>query len=436
MAECGSRPENSGGLFVDRVAYGREGVPLLTEPLALSFVRRHMSRLFSCLALAASVAVPVLSHAVNAPEASTVFKPGALWPDDKGVHINAHGGGILFENGTYYWFGEHKVAGVAGNHAHVGVHVYSSKNLGDWKDEGIALAVSEDPESPITKGCIIERPKVVKNAAGKFVMWFHLERKQYPDRTDAMSGVAIADRPQGPYVFLKAGRRNPGVLPLNATEEDRKPFDAEAAAAFHAALGDAKAGHYPATLFRGDHPGSLVLRHDLKDGQAAKDMTLFRDDDGKIYHLATSEGNGTLHVSLLTPDALSDSGKYIRIFPGRFNEAPAVFRKDGKYYMFTSGCSGWAPNAGRLSVADSMLGEWKSLGNPCRGTPAEVAKTFGGQSTHVLPVAGMPGKFIFMGDLWRPWDAIDGRYLWLPVEFENGAPVIRFHKEWKLSETK
>ena len=23
------------------------------------------------------------------------FKPGEVWPDDKGVHINAHGGGIL-----------------------------------------------------------------------------------------------------------------------------------------------------------------------------------------------------------------------------------------------------------------------------------------------------------------------------------------------------
>jgi len=57
------------------------------------------------------------------------FSPGARWPDDKGVHINAHGGGILYNNGVYYWFGEHKVAGNAGNRAMVGVHCYSSGNI-------------------------------------------------------------------------------------------------------------------------------------------------------------------------------------------------------------------------------------------------------------------------------------------------------------------
>ncbi|WP_432327661.1 hypothetical protein ACRQ5D_30880 [Mucilaginibacter sp. P25] len=59
----------------------------------------------------------------------TSFSPGAIWPDDKGVHINAHGGGILYNNGVYYWFGEHKIAGDAGNRAMVGVHCYLVKRL-------------------------------------------------------------------------------------------------------------------------------------------------------------------------------------------------------------------------------------------------------------------------------------------------------------------
>ena len=34
------------------------------------------------------------------------------------------------------------------------------------------------PQSEITKGCILERPKVIYNTkTGKFVMWFHLELK-------------------------------------------------------------------------------------------------------------------------------------------------------------------------------------------------------------------------------------------------------------------
>jgi hypothetical protein len=67
------------------------------------------------------------------PYGSRVFRPAALWLDDQGHHINAHGGGVLFvpgdnkEDGTYYWFGEHKVAGGLGNTAQVGVHVYSPR---------------------------------------------------------------------------------------------------------------------------------------------------------------------------------------------------------------------------------------------------------------------------------------------------------------------
>ena len=105
------------------------------------------------------------SESVSAAPAS--FKPSAIWQDDQGVHINAHGGGVIFHEGSYYWFGEHKAAGRAGNRAQVGVHVYSSKDLTNWKDEGIALEVSDDPQSDIAKGSIIERPKVIYNAKTK-----------------------------------------------------------------------------------------------------------------------------------------------------------------------------------------------------------------------------------------------------------------------------
>ena len=62
-------------------------------------------------------------------QAGGAFTPGELWPDNNGVHINAHGGGILHDGDTYYWFGEHKTEGTAGNNALVGVHCYSSKDL-------------------------------------------------------------------------------------------------------------------------------------------------------------------------------------------------------------------------------------------------------------------------------------------------------------------
>ncbi len=149
------------------------------------------------------------------------FKPGAIWPDNNGVFINAHGGGMLYHQGTYYWFGEHKLEGKKGNKAWVGVHCYSSKDLYNWKDEGIALKTEEDTKSDIQNGCILERPKVIFNKkTGKFVMWFHLEKAGTGYGT-ASSGIAVSDLVTGPYTYLKSVRPNKEQWPVNMTTSDR-----------------------------------------------------------------------------------------------------------------------------------------------------------------------------------------------------------------------
>ena len=163
----------------------------------------------------------LMAGVTQAAETLKDFQPGALWLDNKGVHINAHGGGVLLHKGVYYWFGEHKIEGDAGNVAHVGVHVYSSTDLYNWKDEGIALSVSDDPKSDIVKGSVIERPKVIYNAkTGLFVMWFHLELKG-KGYLAARSGLATSDKPAGPYTFVRSLRPDAGVWPINVTEEQQ-----------------------------------------------------------------------------------------------------------------------------------------------------------------------------------------------------------------------
>lgn len=349
------------------------------------------------------------------------IKPGALWPDDQGVHINAHGGGVLFHEGLYYWFGEHKVEGDRGNRAHVGVSGYSSDDLYNWKNEGTALAVHEDTGSRLVEGCIIERPKVIYNERTKqFVMWFHHELKgQGYDA--ALTGLAVSERVTGPYTYLKSVNPNAGKWPSNfprelreatATEGDFKRFSPEWAQAVK---------------------DGLLVRRDFKRGQMARDMTLFVDDDGTAYHIYSSEENQTLHVAELTNDYLDFTGRYTRILCGASNEAPAIFKKDGLYYLISSGCTDWDPNPARSAVAEHPFGPWTALGNPCVGSPEEVATTFQSQSTFILPVVGKEDAFIFMGDRWQPENAIDGRYIWLPLTFEAGRPVLRWREEWDLS---
>ena len=127
------------------------------------------------------------------------LRNGALWPDDRGQHINVHGGGILLHQGIYYWFGEHKAEHTSS--AQVGVTCYSSADLLHWHYCGVALSVTDQP-SDIERGCILERPKVIFNPqTQKFCMWFHLELKGQGYNA-ARYGVAEADRPEGPYRFL------------------------------------------------------------------------------------------------------------------------------------------------------------------------------------------------------------------------------------------
>lgn len=349
-----------------------------------------------------------LAVEVNAQQ--TEFHPGLLWPDDKGVHINAHGGGLLYQKGVYYWFGEHKIAGDAGNRAMVGVHCYSSKDLYNWKDEGISLAVLPDTASDIAKGCILERPKVVYNKkTKKYVMWFHLELlgKGY---NAARAGVATADKVTGPYTFIRSYRPNAGFMPI-----------------------------YPAGTAESDKVNCANITtksdgffcRDLPGGQMARDMNVFVDDNGKAYHIFSAEENFTLDIAELNDDFTGHTGKFARVYVGHQTEAPAIFKHNGIYYLIGSGTTGWAPNPARWFSSTSIYGPWTYHGNPCVGSGSEI--TFGGQSTYVLPVTGKKDAFIFIADKWTPKDAIDGRYLWLPITFKGNDIEINWLDRWDLS---
>ncbi len=357
---------------------------------------------------------------VTFPRKEGSIAPGKLWPDTDGTHINAHGGGVLYHEGTYYWYGEHKSENTS--QALVGVMCYSSKNLTDWKNEGPVLRVSDNPDSDITAGCIIERPKVIYNKkTGKFVLWFHLELKGRGYEA-ARAGVAVGDTPTGPFHFIRSGRVNPGILPFNMTEEEK--------AAMQALKMDDYKEWWTPEWYKAIDKG-LFVKRDLEGGQMSRDMTLFVDDDGKAYHIYSSEDNLTLHIAELSDDYLSHSGKYVRMAPAGHNEAPAIFKKDGKYWMITSGCTGWDPNEARMFSAENIYGPWTKHPNPCVGPKANL--TFGGQSTYILPVQGKKDYFIFMADMWRPRRHIDGRYIWLPIQFHaDGTPFVEWKDQWEL----
>ena len=300
----------------------------------------------------------------------TSFKPGALWYDDNNELINAHGGGILFANKKYFWFGEKR-----GKAKQEGVNVYSSKDLYNWKFEGLALSPNyTDSLSDIANGCLMERPKVIYNKKiKKYVMWFHLELNGQGYKA-ARAAVAVSDNVTGPYQFVKSFQPN---------------------------------------------------------GNMSRDMNLFVDDDGSAYEIYSSRENYDLRIAKLSDDYLSVTAQDSLLF-SRHREAPALFKYKKNYYLITSAATGWAANKATLHTASSPFGPWiPSEENPMVGPLAD--STFGGQSTLVLQVSGKQNAFIFIADKWNPKDLKDSRYLFLPVQFKADIPYVEWMSEWDLN---
>ena len=349
---------------------------------------------------------------------NTIIRPGEVWYDTNNHPINAHGGGFLRHGGIYYWYGEIKEGDTYLPKANAewggtrvdltGISCYSSTDLLNWIYRGNVLpAETDDPNHDLYRTKVAERPKVVYNTkTNKFVMWLHIDSVDY---SSAKCGVAISDQPNGPFEYLYSFRLDAKSWPMEKnsraemTEEERK------------------------------HSMPIVYR-DYDYGQMARDLTVFIDDNHKGYLLTSSEDNPTMHISELTDDYLGTTGKYKRIFIGRYMEAPTLFKHNSKYYFIGSGCTAWMPNAARLAVSsESIWGPWIEQGNPCFGENANT--TFFSQSTYVLPIGDNPDginrQFIFIADRWNMNDLADSRYIWLPLSFDDDDnPQLHWVDEW------
>jgi hypothetical protein len=138
-----------------------------------------------------------MSKSSAAPQ---TIRPGEVWPDDRGQHVQAHGGGILKRGDTYYWFGEDRGQGNDPDLRYVGC--YASKDLVHWTFRNQVLRQA-DPES-LGPHWVLERPKVFYNARTKqYVMYMHIDNGSY---RVARVGVAVCGTVDGDYKYLKSFR--------------------------------------------------------------------------------------------------------------------------------------------------------------------------------------------------------------------------------------
>ena len=313
------------------------------------------------------------------------------WHDTDGNIINASDGGIIFANGKYHWYGmAFRELGMAngphgGQMTDTGVVMYESDDLLNWKYEGVILDTSDDPESPLFAPMRFERPKIIYNErTHQFVLWCHYVK--YPGNHgkgvgDCDMGLAVCDTVNGKYKWL-------GFT---------KPID--------------------------EHG---FVRY----------MTVYKDFDKSAYliydrHVENeSVGCGRcLHVVKLSDDYLSFTSTYKKIESAKFREAPAVAYKDGYYYIFTSGLTGWQTNQARAFRTRRLLDEWEDIGDPCVDDTTHT--TFNTQSSNVFKIEGTDTQ-ILMLERHNTSNFLKSSYVWLPIEFNDDNTVsIRYKKEIK-----
>jgi hypothetical protein len=297
------------------------------------------------------------------------IKPGEIWPDDRGQHVQAHGGGILKAGQTYYWFGEDRSRDNDRGLRHVGC--YSSEDLAHWKFRRQVIKLA-DPEN-FGRTWVLERPKVFYNATTKrYVMYMHIDGPgagQGGGYNLARVGVATCDTVDGDYQYLKSFR------PL---------------------------------------------------GHESRDIGQFVDDDGTAYLIFEDRPFG-FRIARLSDDYLTVE-KEMCLIPAHM-EGGALVHYQGLYYAIGSALTGWSPNPNKYATAKSLEGPWSEF----RDIAPPETKTYGAQSTMMVKVVGSQATtVIFMGDIWKPRTQWDSRYLWMPLEIGDGKLWLPEPRPWTL----
>lgn len=342
------------------------------------------------------------------------FYPGQPWFDTEGKPIQAHGGSILFWKGSFYWYGENKEKTTGKENIwHWGVRCYSSKDLYNWKDEGVII--QPEPKNPLSSlhpSACMDRPHILYHQKShRFICWLKIMN---PNQTQTVT-ILTSPHLLGPY------------------EKIREHFQ-------------------PLQMNAGDF-----------------DLVISPSDQKAYYYF--ERVHSELICADLTEDYTNVTGYYTSHFPRKnppfVREAPAYFFRKGIHYLVTSGTTGYYPNPSELACSLSFHGPFTVLGSPHRGEDSSTS--FRSQISSVFRVPFKKDLYIALADRWLPddhtpypvvcehyrskfepdypqvsthlsWPHIRtcntsiATYVWLPFHFEGNMGYLDWKDEWSLDE--
>ena len=280
----------------------------------------------------------------------TAVYPGKIWRDTSGRRIQAHGGALYYEDGIYYWYGENKdrTDGVCSIWTW-GIRAYASKDLYNWEDKGLIIEPNlTDSRSNLFPSARVDRPHILKcPKTEKYVCWMKLSGEE------ACFVILQADAFLGPY---------------EVAAENYRPF-----------------------------------------GKKVGDFDLVKEEEsGKAYLFMDADHEGIIGMELsddFQQVKREISRQYMGLHAPFCREAVALFERNGKKYMLTSGMSGYIPNKSDAAVSDSWSKAFASMGNP---HPEDgTHSSYNSQISQVFKVPGKKDLYISIADRWVPGYPVD-----------------------------
>ncbi len=351
-----------------------------------------------------------------------------FWLDTEGNTIFSQGGGIFKFDDTYYWYGvkyeeaEKYVQNPKVSYSKdtfAGVTCYSSKDLVNWKNEGIVVtkeAVNNADEMGEQKARWVGRLGVAK-VGEKYALFVQHEfpETEQDDATKTKDYPDVAKEGSGEFNGQYYSKQ---VLVLTS---------------------DTPTGQFAWN--------QRINMYDYTGGTSnTGDQTVFTDEDTGKSYLVYSYGRGR-NKMFLSEIVAQEGGKIglaksHMIYSGAGREGNCMFKYDGKYYVCASDLYGWNASHGYYLKLDSLTDEYLES-----FTPVTNMKLMAGTSDDFCHVS-QTGFFytvkgnaqetvIFCGDRWAGFAGNGlGFNQWCPLSFDAaGEPYFHSLSAWDLDIT-
>ena len=277
---------------------------------------------------------------------------GIAFKDTDGNSVNTHGGGIIQVCDTFYMHGLYFPPGKTPNDFN-GVSMYSSKDLANWKNEGIVFPQQPSGELGPNRNC--DRPHIIKcPKTGEFILTARASDLTFQADKEVVYATSLTVNGQYSYK---------GIL-KNASGQ--------------------RASHSAMSAYADDTGAYFIT------------------ESGWVYPLADDCHSWVSGKQYSAVNGTSGGG-----------EAPTVFRVGSTYYWIASYKTGWRCNNNFYSTAPAMTGPWTYQGflAPVTDTSNDISlqRTWLSQTTWVQPVVGSKGTvYVYWGDHWDNCGATSG----------------------------